>query len=29
MVANIEGNRFTPDQLVDLTNAVLDSTNRR
>jgi protein SCO1/2 len=29
MVANIEGNRFTSDQLVDLTNAVLDSTNRR
>ena len=29
MVANIEGNRFTSDQLADLTKAVLDSTNRR
>jgi protein SCO1 len=27
MVANIEGNRFTSNQLVDLTRAVLDSTN--
>ena len=29
MVANIEGNRFTSDQLVDLTRAVLNSTDRR
>ena len=29
IVANIEGNRFTSDQLVDLTKAVLDSKNGR
>ena len=29
LVANIEGNRFTSDQLVDLTKAVLDSKNSR
>jgi protein SCO1/2 len=28
MVANIEGNQFTADQLADLTAAVLDSKNR-
>jgi hypothetical protein len=28
MVANIEGNQFTADQLADLTEAVLDSRNR-
>jgi len=28
MVANIEGNQFTADQLGDLTEAVLDSRNR-
>ncbi len=28
MVANIEGNQFTADQLGDLTEAVLDSKNR-
>ena len=28
MVANIEGNQFTADQLGDLTKAVLDSKNR-
>jgi protein SCO1 len=29
LVASIEGNRFTSDQLVDLTRAVLDSKNGR
>ena len=29
LVANIEGNRFTSDQLADLTKAVLDSKNGR
>jgi protein SCO1/2 len=29
LVASIEGNRFTSDQLVDLTKAVLDSKNSR
>ena len=28
MVANIEGNQFTADQLADLTEAVLDSKSR-
>jgi protein SCO1/2 len=29
LAANIEGNRFTADQLVDLTKSVLDSKNNR
>jgi protein SCO1/2 len=29
IAANIEGNRFTSDQLVDLTKAILDSKNGR